>query len=108
MPDTVSIEKRSGNPYRDLVRGDAWTIIRDEPIRCEDGAPVKPGDMIQLVHSTADGGRFFEIAAVHAGSIYETLYLGSFCEVFPDARDHSGPMRVAIEARRQQRKEIEL
>lgn len=102
MTGTITIQKRvpGENPYAGLAIGDAYTILRAEPIRCGDGAPVKAGDMVQLVHSTADGGRFFEVVAIHAGSIYETRYIGSFCEVFPDAPDHSGPYRRLVEERR--------
>lgn len=109
MAETVAIQKRipGENRFVDLVIGDPWTIIRSEPIQNERG-PAEIGDIIQLVHSTDDGGRYFEVAAVYSGSIYETRYIGSFCEVFPDAPDHSGPYRRAVEERRQSHKEIEL
>lgn len=112
MADTVAIKKRAprANPYADLAKGEAYTFILDEPGRREDGAPVEIGDTFQRVHDTADGGRFFEVVAIHqGGQVVETRYLGRFREVYPDAPDHSEPYRRACEEpdrKRRERREL--
>jgi hypothetical protein len=100
MPDTVEIKKRrkGANPYADLAIGDPYTFLLDEPGLRDDGTPVEVGDTIQRVHNTADGGRYFEVVAIHqGGQVFETRYLGRFAEVFPNAPDQSGPYRRAVE-----------
>lgn len=98
MGDTVAIKKRrpGANPYADLAKDDAYTFILDEPGRREDGSPIEIGDTLQRVHNTADGGRYFEVVAIHLdGAVVETRYLGRFREVYPDAPDHGEPYRRA-------------
>lgn len=108
MGDTVAIKKRrhGANPYADLAKGEAYTFILDEPGHREDGSPVEIGDTLQRVHSTADGGRYFQVVAIHhGGQVVETRYLGRFREVYPDAPDHSEPYRRASEERDRKRAE---
>lgn len=112
MGDTVAIKKRAprANPFAELVKGDPYTFILDEPGRREDGSPVEIGDWFQRVHNTADGGRFFEVAAIHkGGQVVETRYLGRFREVYPDAPDHTETYRLAcleLDRKRRERREL--
>lgn len=66
-------------PYKDLVIGDPYTLIRDEPIILESGEHASVGDHFSRRFDTSEPGRVFRITRITkvTDSIaYESVFIG--------------------------------
>lgn len=62
--------------FRQLQPGDPWTMILDQPITNENGAPAPVGSLISKWFATNEPGRIFRVTAIHGKATYETVFVG--------------------------------